>query len=182
MTRESRPSRHAFVDESRRGDTYYLTAALVLTKDLGQCSKAIREGLPKGRRRAHFSREGDRIRKQIIDLSCSLPTNLIVVVAYGECGTDEERARQACLRALLPGLARRHVVTLVLDSRGERDQRDRQTLARTLAELRVDMHYSHRGSRDEPLLGLADAFGWCFGAGKRWSQQVAPHIVSVVKA
>jgi hypothetical protein len=74
------------------------------------------------------------------------------------------------------------VVTLVLDSRGERDQRDRQTLARTLAKLRVDMHYSHRGSKDEPLLGLADAFGWCFGAGKRWGQQVAPHIVSVVKA
>ena len=40
--------------------------------------------------------------------------------------------------------------------------------------------YSHRGSRDEPLLGLPDAIGWAVGAGGRFAAQVAERVTVVV--
>lgn len=123
----------------------------------------------------HFRKEGNPARKRIMDLYCSLSPELLVVIAkaYG----DDEVARQTCLRALIAELARRNVAVLVLDTRGERDSHDNVTITAVLRAAEADLHFSHRGSRDEPLLGLPDAFGWCYGAGDRWRKQIGPFIL-----
>jgi hypothetical protein len=77
---------------------------------------------------------------------------------------DDQPARDRCLRALVEDLGERPVAVLIMDTRGPaRDRLDRSTLARALGGR--ELHYSHRGSRDEPLLALPDAVGWAVGAG-----------------
>ena len=180
MPRSGQPQRHAFVDESRRGAVYLLTAVLIPSRDLRQVTRAVRDGLPKGRQRTHFTDEGDAARNRILSRYCSLTPEVVIVTA--QCGPDEEGARQLCLRALLGELARRRVAVLVLDTRGERDHHDRETIAAGLKTMTADLHYSHRGSKDELLLGLPDAFGWCYGIGRNWRKRVAPFIAAEIHA
>ncbi len=54
----------------------------------------------------------------------------------------------------------------------DRDKLDRATLAGSLADR--ELHYSHRGSRDELLLSLPDAVGWAVGAGAPFRAIIEP--------
>lgn len=72
----------------------------------------------------------------------------------------------------------------MFDTRGpDRDRADRRHLAhlRRTEVLADTVQFSHRGSRDEPLLSLPDAIGWSFGAGGAWRRKVEP-IIEVLKA
>jgi hypothetical protein len=73
---------------------------------------------------------------------------------------------------------------LVLDSRGpDRDRRDRRCIARTLRHIEQpdSLQYTHRGSRDEPLLCLPDAIGWAVGAEGLWKGLAEPVVDEIIE-
>jgi hypothetical protein len=76
------------------------------------------------------------------------------------------------------------VQMLVLDTRGaDQDRRDRRLLKKLeqRGTLSPTLQYSHRGSKDELLLSLPDAFAWCWGAGGTWRNRIRPLIGSVIR-
>jgi hypothetical protein len=160
-----------------------MAAALLVPPDIASTTKSVRGLVPRGQRRTHFSNEGEKERRQIIDTFCQLPINVVIAISAYR-GGDDQVARNACIRGLLDTFPRLGVAVAVFDTRDEdRDRADRIEIAAAL-EAGVgpaDLHYTHRGSRDEPLLGLPDAFAWCHGAGGQWKTKIKPKVVRTVK-
>lgn len=78
-----------------------------------------------------------------------------------------------------------NVGVVMLDTRQhDRDRLDgavfKQAIARGHAP--AELHYSHRGSLDEPLLWPPDAFVWSYGAGGDWRRRLAPVLGSDIEA
>jgi hypothetical protein len=91
---------HAFVDESRRGDTYLVVAALVDPRDLKKLRKLLSGLLFAGQRELHFKKETPQRRRLII--SALVDAGAEAHVYLSPCGRADEEARQACL-SQLPG-------------------------------------------------------------------------------
>jgi hypothetical protein len=172
---------HAFVDESARGKRYLVTAVMVLTRDLASVTRQVRTVIPSGNRRTHLSAENASRRRAIIKGYATLDVGARVVKVK-HLGGDDQVARERCLTALVERLDRWQVGVIVLDSRGPvRDRRDRQCIAQDLRRVGPgDLHYTHRGSSDEPLLCLPDAVGWAVGAGAVWRQLIEPVVDEVI--
>ncbi|WP_246037793.1 hypothetical protein [Saccharothrix texasensis] len=82
----------AFVDESRRKDTYFLAAALVGLSDLVRLRTALRSLLFPGQRELHFQRETPQRRKSILSRVVELEVR--VALHHADCRRSEEAARQ----------------------------------------------------------------------------------------
>jgi hypothetical protein len=173
---------HAFVDESVRPGRYLLTAVFVPTCDLAVVTRQIREAFPHGNRRSHMSAEGDRRRRILLRAYSQIGAVAHVVVASYR-GGDDQRAREACLGAIVARSRRCGAGVLVLDTRGPyRDALDRRFIASTLrATAGPSVQYTHRDSRSEPLLSLPDAIGWAVGAGGMWRRLVEPIVAEVIQ-
>ncbi|WP_033436442.1 hypothetical protein [Saccharothrix sp. NRRL B-16314] len=172
---------HAFVDESRRNDTYYLAAAIVQPQDLKRLRSQLRGLLFPGQRELHFYKEKPARRKLL--LSNVVEFGVRVDIYRGSCGRSEERARQECLARLTEDLLDIDGRRLVLDSREARDAHDELTIRRALGKRarETGLVYEHFTSTAEPLLWLADIAGWCHGAGGDWARRAAPMIGSVIR-
>jgi hypothetical protein len=173
---------HAFLDESRRGSRYAVTAVILSSRSVQQVTRSVRATLPPGQQRTHFSDERPAGRRRLLDSYCRLAVQAQVAVAEYR-GGDDQVARERCLTALAVALTGQRVTVMVMDTRGiDRDRVDRRLLARLQREgtLGANLTYTHRGSRDELLLCLPDAIGWAYGAGGSWRKQVEP-LVKVVK-
>lgn len=173
---------HAFVDESIRPDGYYrLTAVRVHARDIGAIGRAIRAQVPRGQRRVHFATEGAGRKRSILGSFSGLPIAATVYRTPYERRANDQVARDRCLRALIEDVAAARVTLVVFDSRGPvRDAVDRRVLAQAVRSAQAPhVVYTHRGSRDELLLGLPDAIGWAAGAKGVWRQLIAE--VAVVR-
>ncbi len=167
---------HAFVDESIRDDGYYrLTAVRVHARDIASVGRAIRSLVLRGQRRLHLTDESDRRKRLILGRLAALPVEVSVYTTPYNRRTSDQPARDRCLHALALDVDRHRVAVVVLDSRGpHRDRLDRLALAAVLDTAGLDhVTYTHRGSRDDPLLALPDAFGWAVGAGPTWRRLAA---------
>jgi hypothetical protein len=174
---------HAFIDESVRPGRYLLTAVLVPTRDLAAVTRLVRQLFPHGNRRTHLSAENSNRRRRLLKAYAALGPLARVVVAHYPGGPDEP-AREACLAAIVQRSEEWRIGMLVLDSRGPvRDRVDRQCIAQAVrnGSLRRELHYAHRGSRDEPLLCLPDAIGWAVGASGAWKQLVQAAVAEVLE-
>lgn len=158
---------HGFVDESVRPGTYRLTVVRVPTPKLAETSKAVRAAILPGQFRIHLSSERPPRQRSILRAYGRLDIAATVYEAPYRRGEDDQPARDLCLKALVADLDGSPIGVLVLDTRGpQRDRLDRLTLGLALPRDHA-VHYSHRGSRDEPLLSLPDAIGWAVGRTHR---------------
>ena len=175
--------RHGFIDESIRSDGWYrLTMVDIAARDVGVITRELRSMIPQGRQRVHFSAEGHAQRRRILDAMLGLPFAAVTLSAPYRRGQNEEPARRRCIQAMLTS-ADPAIVLLVFDSRGpHRDRNDRRVLSQSL--LRgggsESLSYSHRGSKDEPLLALPDAIGWSLGAGGYFTARVRGRVRQIV--
>lgn len=169
---------HAFIDESARSGRYLLTAVMVPSHQLAAVTREVRSLFPRGNRRTHLSAEGKARPRTLLKAYARVNvTSRIVVASYP--GGDDQHAREACLGAILARSAQWRVGMLVMDSRdAHRDQLDRRFIAR---HQHGEIQYTHRGSRDEPLLCLPDAVGWAVGAGAPWRALVDPIVDEVIE-
>ena len=167
---------HGFVDESIRPDGWYrLTLVHVSVRDIDMVSRSVRSMVPEARRRIHFSSEGDSHRRRILDGMLRLPIRGLTVMAPHSRRSNEDIARRLCIDTMIDEMDR-SIHQLVFDSRGpDRDRSDRRVVHEALLRNRrgTKVMYHHRGSRDEPLLALPDAFGWSIGAGGDFARKAA---------
>jgi hypothetical protein len=171
----------AFVDESRRNDTYLLAAALVDLGDLAPLRKALRGLLFPGQRELHFQRETPQRRKLILSRVVELEVRVDIYRA--DCRRSEEIARRICLARLVDDLLDIDARRLVLDSRSGRDQHDIRTIRDVLGKRPREsgLLYEHFDSASDPLVWLADIAAWSYGAGGDWTRRVTPVIGSVIR-
>jgi hypothetical protein len=170
----------AFVDESARPGRYLIAVVLVPSHRLVAVTREVKGLFPRGNRRTHLSAEGKARRRMLLKAYGQVSVEARVL-SVPHAGGDDQPVREACLGALVTCAPEWGVGMLVLDSRGpHRDARDRRFIARPVLRGDVDLQYTHRGSRDEPLLCLPDAVGWAVGAGGTWRQLVDPIVAEVM--
>ncbi|MEU4806732.1 hypothetical protein [Actinosynnema sp. NPDC023587] len=172
---------HAFVDESRRNDTYLLAVAIVQPKDLSRLRKHLRGLLFPGQRELHFRREKPTRRKFL--LARLIESGVRVDIYRADCREDEERARQTCLARLVDDLLDVRAGRLVLDSRDARNKHDLRTIRDALGKQAVEtsLVYEHVDSVAEPLLWIPDLVVGCHGVGGDWARRAGPAIGSIIR-
>lgn len=158
---------HGFVDESIRAGWYRLTVVEIRSRDLADVTRAIRARVPTGQTRLHIASESPQRRRTILGAFSNLPILATTFETPHDRHSDDQVARDRCPRALADHALSSGLSVLVLDTRGpDRDRRDRRALTQAIRGSYGSLAYSHRGSRDEPLLALPDGIGWAVGAGR----------------
>jgi hypothetical protein len=171
---------HAFVDESCRGGTYLLAAALVDPADLAGLRKQLRSLLLPGQRELHCKKESPARRRLIVStLRCAGARAWVYTRRYDG---DQERARQECLDRVVVDMVKMGAQRLVLDSREDRDRYDEGTIRAVLGNRprETRLTYEHLDSTHELLLGVADMVAWCYGAGGDWRRRIGPLITDLI--
>lgn len=173
---------HAFVDESERGRLYLVCVVLARPAQLGPLRRSMRDLLLPGQRELHFHSEKPQRRRALADAIARLPVEVSIYTKT--CRTrNDEPAREACLTRMTEDLLARGARRLVIDSRRERDRLDRRTIRAVLLEHPAggsELVYEHVDSGSESLLWIADAVGWCYGAGGPWRHRVDPVVTAVI--
>jgi hypothetical protein len=167
-------SLHAFVDESRRNNTYLLAAAVVLPRELNKMRKTLMGLRFPNQRELHFKKETPARRRQILSALVLTPIHVDLYLAC--CRKGEERARQLCVSRLTGDLLEAGAARLVLDSREARDEHDLLTIRTRLGKYAraTGLVYEHLPSENDPLLWIPDIVAWCYGAGGDWLRRVRP--------
>lgn len=166
---------HAFVDESSRA-SYHLVAAIVDPTHLVGSRTLLRSLRLPGERRLHFQSEGNARRSAILSALREIEARAWLYVGRGKA----EHVRAAAMTVLALDLNRVGAARLAVESRGEPlDRADRLVIAKSLPPGSM-VTYEHLLPHEEPMLWMADAVAWCYGAGSRWRPRVDPLITRVV--
>jgi hypothetical protein len=170
---------HAFVDESRRGSVYFLATATAEPTNLRLLRRELRCVLLPGQRELHFKKEKEPRQRRLAVTISRLPVEVHIYLRA--CERKEELARQACVQQLARDLLDRGAHRIVFDSRDQQDAKDEATIRAVVAHHphRTRFVYEHVDSASEPLLWVADAAAWCFGAGGGWRKQIEPIVAGV---
>lgn len=171
---------HLFVDESRRGPTYLMVAAIIAPTRLAEARSLMRSLTMPGERRIHFQAEHDSRRRKIL---AALVASRIEAHVYLGTGRAD-RVRATCLTKLVNDAIVLNAARVVIESRGPvADRTDRATIHRTLAGREpVGFSYEHLCPHDDPALAIADAVVWAYGAGGDWRRRIGPTIAKVADA
>jgi hypothetical protein len=174
---------HAFSDESQRNRLYLVSAAVIDPAHLGGLRKQLRALLLPGQRELHFKKESDGRRKKIADEIATMPVEVHVYSQVCAKRADTVAARRTCLMRLMTDLLTRQAHRLVLDSRESQDTDDLRIIRRALGQRpsNTGLAYEHQDSINEPLLWIADASAWCYGAGGQWRQRISPLVTAVTE-
>ena len=175
MSRRFRPT-DAFVDESIRGQRYLMSCVLVEARHLTQVRRATAALVDEGKR-LHFHQELNSMRRTALELIATMPVRVTVVVSSRRHGVSEFHARDACLAEIVRQLQDRSVPRLTVESRQD-DRDDERTIVRN-RRPEPALTFDHRQGQSEPILWVADAVAWAFGAGNRWMPLV-DHVVERV--
>lgn len=164
---------HAFVDESGKGASYNVCAAVVCAHDADGARKLARSFLIKGQSRWHFVNESTSRKKQI--LRGIVDSDLVRGLAYYGKGNDAV-VREAALRAMAEDLLARGATRVLIESRQGRDHQDKRVLFNALAGRPAPFEYHHVRPAVEAGVWLADAIAWSLTAGGVFRQQIEPMI------
>lgn len=168
-------TRHIYVDETKRRD-YLMVAAVVLGEDLTAARAVIQDLLKPGQHHLHMKDEADG-RKETIAKTLVAADLRATIYDAGRRHRTQLQARAACLSALVEDLAASDLETLiVLDQDETIMHSDRQLLYRAVRDAGSEstLRYEHRRSTAERLLGIPDAFAWCWAKGGRWRAHIRP--------
>ena len=172
--------RHAFVDESVRGQLYIMCSVVAATDELDAARRALRSLRAPGQRRIHFATESDRRRKALLAAMSRLNTAPVVYFAHDR---NQVAARAAILAAMLPELQSSDDRHLVLESRQGQDKRDCSIVYGSVGpHPKSPFSYTHCPASGEPLLWVADGVAWAWGRGGRWRTEITDlDLVAAVK-
>ena len=171
------PGAHAFLDESKQR-TYVVTIALAPPGDLNVLRRALRAQLLPGQSAVHFKHERDGRKRQVLRAMLALP---VIAMVY-ECDLPgQNRARQACLRALVDDLIQLKAERLVLEIAEGDLAADRRTLFEAVRASGQELRYDHVRPATEPMLWVSDAVAWAWCRNTQWRRQVAPLVAQVRK-
>jgi hypothetical protein len=157
----------AFVDESIRGQTYYLCAVLIPYENQALLRRQLRTiSNLTNRRRIHFHSSSNRIRDLVIRTLASTFTTVVVVGTQVTHGIAEEDARQISMRLLVKSLQEMNIQRLTIENRSDNTQ-DYLTIQKS-RKGGPPLDFWHISPSDEELLWAGDAIAWAVGAGSLW--------------
>lgn len=110
----------------------------------------------------------------------ALPVRVTVVVCTRGHGVSQFQARDACLAEIVRELQREGVLRLTVERRQD-DRDDQRTILRSQAPEPL-LTFGHRQGADEPILWVADAVAWAYGAGNWWApfaDRVVDHVTEL---
>jgi hypothetical protein len=168
----------AFVDESIRGQRYLMACVLVDARNLVEVRRSMTAFAGAGKR-LHFHQELDSARRGALELIAALPVQVTVAVCVRRHGVSEFEARDLCLAALVRELQSQGVLRLIVETRQD-DRDDHRTILRT-RDAEPTLNFEHRSGSDEPILWVADAVAWAYGAGQRWASLARPVVHRVIE-
>jgi len=173
-----RPRCNAWVDESIQSagrflvDGIYILAATV--GDPGECDP-IRDQLRNLRlgnaRRLHWSHEGDKQQRRIVEVIASLDVLHTVVVGVQIDPRRSERARRRCMERLFFELGRLGVERVWVERRHESlNRRDRRMIdaMRQTRAMPTSMVVEFVAPEDEPMLWIPDAVAGVVGGARKY--------------
>jgi hypothetical protein len=168
-------STHAFLDESKRRGLL-VAAAVLQPRALAPARTVLRQLCLPGQSRLHFTKERNDRRGQILTAILNLD---VVVDLYDATGIrDPQRARAACLQAVVHDLAAAGGQRLVLEQDDSLVRSDQAVLYAAVRDAAAGdrLTYEHVPARSEPLLWVADAAAWCWSRGGSWPGRLQPII------
>lgn len=168
----------AFVDESIRGQRYLMGCVLIEARHLADVRKEMR-GLVVGGKRLHFYQELDRTRRSVLTSLATMPLRVDLVVCVRGQRVSNFVARDACLTELTGRLQALSVPRLTIETRHD-DRDDHTTIIRSRAK-HPTLVFDHVEGESEPLLWIADAVAWSYGAGGPWRALTEPVIGEVTE-
>ncbi|BBZ48711.1 hypothetical protein H7H82_10165 [Mycobacterium heidelbergense] len=166
-------ARHIYVDETKHGG-YLVAATIIVGDELGPARAVVQDLLKPGQQHLHMKDEADGRKESIAKVLVAAGLRTTVYDA-GRRHRTQLQARAACLRALVADLAVSDADTLiVLDQDETLVHFDRQLLYRAVraAGREATLRYEHRRAATEGLLGIPDAFAWCWAKGGRWRSHI----------
>jgi hypothetical protein len=170
-------TRQIYVDESKQPG-FVIVAAVVLGNNLGSARAVVQDLLRPGQHYLHMKNEADG-RKETIAKSLVAADLQATVYDAGRRYRTQLLARTACLSALIDDLATSDVDTLVVLDQDETLVRfDRRLLYGAVRDAgrETTLRYEHRRAATEPLLGIPDAYAWCWAKGGHWRSHIQPAI------
>lgn len=171
----------AFVDESIRGQTYFLCAVIVPFEHQALLRQELREiARVAGRRRIHSNSSSSQVREELLRRAARYVSQAIVVTSRVEQGRNEEVSRQKNLSSLVKELQKRQVGRIVIEGRSD-NRLDAATILRTRANGSV-IDFIHLTPEADELLWVADVVVWSTGAGTRWKQELSKISITYKKA
>ena len=161
--------KHAFADESIRGNDYLICATTVATSDLREARKALRGLCLSNQRRIHFVDESNVRRRKVLTALADIGVSSHVFVGTSR---DQGVVRHAILQEVVRTLRSLGVTRLVLDCREGQDQRDRAAIRDAIGgNPEPPFEHTHLKSATEPMLWAPDAVAWAWGRGGEWRRQ-----------
>lgn len=170
-------ARHVYIDETKhRG--YLVVAAFVPGDELAQARAVVQGLLKRGQQHLHMRHEADGRKKAIAGTLTKAGIRATVYDA-GRGYRTQLDARAACLSALVRDLSDSDIETLmVLDQDETLVKQDRKVLYQAVREAgrEATVRYAHRRAAEERLLGIPDAYAWCWAKGGHWRPLIEPAI------
>lgn len=161
---------HAFVDESRR-DRYMICAVIITPDDLRTTRGDLRQMLLPGQRRLHFANESPHRRRLLLAAMADLPVRAVMYTSKQR----ESIARELAIAALLIDLVGLRGQRLIIEHREDSQNRHERALIASAVRngtAPTDLDYQHLNAHEEPMLWVADAVAWAYGAGGEWRRRV----------
>lgn len=171
------PFTDAFVDESVRGRRYLMACVMAEARHLPELRMVMRALAV--HERVHFNNESARRKRLVLSAIAEMPIGVFIAVAQRGHGATEFAARNACLTAVVERVQRRDVPRLVIESRDD-DREDERHLVR-VRQPEPWLVFEHRRASAEPMLWVADAIAWAYGAGPNWRPLVEPVLEEVTE-
>jgi hypothetical protein len=164
-----------FVDESVRND-YVLCAVRVDPRDLRDARSFVRSLRLGGERRIHFSKESNQRRRELLARLCDHGFD----VSLYRAPAHDPLARARLLTMLVEDHGG-DLHRLVLESRGAGDVADQRHLIdlRRSGLLPDTATYEHLRPHEEPMLWVADAIAWSYGATGDWKRRIEAMLTAV---
>ncbi len=169
----------AAVDESMRGTSYLMCAAVASTNDRPHIRQSLRAMLLPNQRRLHAKRESLGRKRALLKSFADLPmAGCYIAVGRGRA----ESGRQECLEALTRHVLSLRVRELVIercdDGTVRRDSATLEGLERDLARAII---WRHEAPEAEPLLWVSDLVLNAYGIGGELRSAAQAYVAGVVE-
>jgi len=167
---------HSYVDESIRGNNYYLAEVVISPKDVGWVRSNISRKFRVNGRLLHMHQESMATRSRALFELMKIPFAVNII----RCDKTSSTllARQASIHELAASQSMQSCKLLILEQISSNlfDRRILEAYARdpftTFPEFR------HMRCSEEPLLTIPDVMAWSFGRGGVWRSRVDSKVLN----
>ena len=166
---------HSFIDESIRGNNFYLAEIQIATKDVGWIRTSVSRKMRRNGSLVHMHNESMASRNRAIEELMKLPFQAKIIQCHKTISILKSRER--CVHRLASSQHIKFCKHLVFEQISS-NLADRRILEMYAKKSDSDFpEFRHMKPSEEPLLIIPDVVAWSFGRGGIWRQKIASKII-----